>query len=462
MLQTIFHIIRQTSLSALLLVASASMLHAQNDMTTLDEIIWVVGDYAILKSEVEEARSELMFYNEKFKGDPYCFIPEQIAVRKLFLNQAKVDSVEVTESEVSQSLDYQMNRYISLIGSKEKVEEYFRKPFVQIRENERENIRELLTVQAMQKKIVGEITVTPSEVRKYYAKLPADSLPFIPTQVELQIITFEPRPSLQAIDKVKANLRQFVDQINKGEMEFSTIAKLYSQDKESAKRGGELDYLSKSQLLPEFANVAFNLPDTKKISQIVETEAGFHIIQLVEKQGSKAKFRHILLKPEIDPTEIAKAITSLDSIAADIHAKKFTFEEAATALSGDKDSRNNNGLMVNPQTGTSRFEMQDLQGDIAKIVDKMEPGEISQAIATINQKTGKDICMIVKLKTRHTGHRANPSADYQELRDIVKSAKTQEVIQNWIRERQKTTYIRINPNWLNCDFEFSGWINTDE
>ena len=452
---SMYNLIRKSFLGVAF-VLSCVILHAQNNI--IDEVIWVVGDHAILKSEVEEQQLEAMYRNEKIEGDPFCFIPEQIAIQKLFLNQAKIDSVDVSEGEVSQSVEARINYLISQIGSKEKMEEYFRKPTVSIRESMREIVRDQLTVQNMQRKIVGDIKITPTEVRKYYSKLPSDSIPFIPMQVEAQIITIEPKPTLQEIDEVKAKLRKYTDQVNSGELDFSTIARMYSEDVESAKRGGELGFLGKGQLVPEFASVAFSLQNSQKVSQIVETEYGFHIIQLIERRGDKANFRHILLKPKVETTAINAALSKLDSIATDIKENKFSFEEIAPYASHDKDTRNNKGLMVNFQTGTSRFEMQDLPQEIAKVVDKMEPGDISQPIVTFIDTKAKSVCMLVKLKARYPGHKANVSADYQELKDIVRNAKVQDVINEWIRQKQATTYIRISPNWINCDFQYPGWV----
>lgn len=441
--------------TAFVLLLLSAFLNAQDN--TLDEVIWVVGDQAILKSEVEEQHKEFLYRNEKIDGDPYCFIPEQMAIQKLFLTQAKIDSVEVQEVEVSYEVDARMNYYITQIGSKEKMEEYFRKPSIQIKETLRDLIRDQLIMRDMQKKIIGDIKITPTEVRKYYSKIPEDSIPHIPMQVEVQVITLEPKPTIQEIDNVKAKLREFTEQINNGEYEFSTLARMYSQDNESAKRGGELGFLGKAQLVPEFASVAFSLQNPRKVSQIVESEYGFHIIQLIERKGDKGNFRHILLKPKVETAEINKALSKLDSIAMDIKENKFTFEEAALYISQDKDSRNNKGLLVNPMTGSARFEMQDLPQEVAKVVDQMQPNDISSAIVTVDNKE-KPICMLVKLKARYPAHKANVAADYQALKELVRSAKTQEAINNWIKERQKTTYIRINPNWVNCDFEYPGWI----
>ena len=313
----------------------------------IDEIVWVVGDDAILRSDIETQRLYMQNEGQRFDGDPYCIIPEQIAIQKLYLNQAKIDSIEVSENQVIQEVDRWMNYAINQIGSREKLEEYFSKKYSQIKDERKEMVREQQIVQQMQQKLIGEIKLTPSEVRKYFNTLSQDSLPNIPTTVEVQIITMEPRIPFEETDAIKARLRDFTEQIHSGKMEFSSLARLYSEDPGSAARGGELGFMSKSQLLPEFANIAFNLKDPKRVSQIVQTEYGYHIIQLIEKRGDRLNCRHILLKPKVAEKELNDATARMDSLYRDLQAEKFSFEEAATFLSADKDTRNNKGLMVN-------------------------------------------------------------------------------------------------------------------
>lgn len=384
-------------------------------------------------------------------------IPEEIAVQKLFLHQAALDSIEVAESEVIQRVDQMTNMYIANIGSREKMEEYFNKTSSQIREALRENAREGLKVQRMQQKLVGEIKITPAEVRRHFKDLPQDSIPYIPTQVEVQIITQQPKIPLEEIEDVKSRLREYTDRVNKGES-FSMLARLYSDDRGTAINGGEMPFTGRGYLDPAFANVAFNLQDPNKVSKIVESEYGFHIIQLMEKRGDRIKVRHILLKPHVPEEALMAGTARLDSIADDIRNGKFTFEEAASVLSQDKDTRNNHGLLPNPQTNTSKFEMQELPPEIAKVVDKMKVGEISEAFTMIPQKTGKEECVIVKLKSRINGHKATISEDYQNLKEIVLEKRRDEMLDKWIREKQKHTYVRINENWKNCTFKYPGWI----
>lgn len=442
-------------LIALLLLSGGSLCAQDN---VIDEVVWVVGDEAILKSEVEEERLRAQYEGYKFDGDPYCVIPEQLAIQKLFLHQAVIDSVEVSDSEVIQQVESTISNYIRSVGTKEKLEEYFGKSMTQIREAMRENVREGMTVQRMREQLAGDIKVTPAEVRQYFSRLPEDSVPFIPTQVEVQIITLEPKIPAEEIERVKAQLREYTERINSGEAQFSTLALLYSEDPGSARRGGELDFMGRGQLMPEFANVAFNLTDPKKVSKIVQTDYGYHIIQLIEKRGDRVNCRHILLKPKIADEDRQVALSRLDSIADDIRNEKFTFDQAATYISQDKDTRNNHGLMPNPYDGTSKFEMQQLPQDVAKAVDQLHVGEISRPFVYTNESNGKEVCAIVRLRSKVNGHKANIRDDYQQLKEMYINKLKEEKLEKWIIEKQKTTYVRINENWKNCSFKYSGWV----
>lgn len=434
----------------------------KEDTNVIDEVIWVVGDQAILKSDVEAERIRAQFEGTKWKGDPYCVIPEQLAIQKLYLHQAALDSIEVSDGDVASQVEQQLNWYVQQIGSREKVEEYFNKNMTQIREQLRESLKEQSVIQQMQEKLVGTVKLTPSDVRRYFKDIPQDSLPFIPTQVEVQIITQEPNIPQEEIDRVKNQLRDYTEQINSGQTQFSTLALLYSEDPASARVGGELGFMGRTELVSEYANVAFNLTDPKKISKIVESEYGFHIIQLIEKRGDRVNTRHILMKPKVSEEDLIAGLARLDSVANDIRNAKFEFDEAATYLSSDKDTRSNHGLLPNSNKesslyGTSRFQMQDLPQEVAKVVNKMKVGEVSEAFTMINSK-GKEVVAIVKLKNRIEGHKATMTEDYQRLKDIVTNKRRAEKLDKWIKDKQKSTFIRINPEWVNCDFQYPGWI----
>ena len=447
---------------SVLWLACCACLSAVAQDNVIDEIVWVVGDDAILRSDIETQRLYMLNEGQRFDGDPYCVIPEQLAIQKLYLNQAKIDSITANENQVIQSVDQWMNMAVNQMGSREKLEEYMGKKFSQIKEERKETVREQQIVQQMQQKLIGEIKLTPSEIRKYFNQLPQDSLPTIPTTVEVQIVTMEPKIPFEETDAIKARLRDFTEQVNTGKMEFSTLARLYSEDPGSSVRGGELGFMSKTQLLPEFANVAFNLKDSKRVSQIVQTEYGYHIIQLIEKRGDRINCRHILLKPKVSDKELTEATTRMDSLYNDLKAEKFSFDEAATFVSADKDTRNNKGLMVNQNYescnyGTPKFEMQELPQEIGKVVYQMEVGDISKPFTMLTDKQ-KEVVAIVKLKARVNGHKANLADDFQAMKQLVESRKREELLNDWIRKKQKTTYVRISEGWKNCDFKYPGWV----
>lgn len=423
----------------------------------IDEVVWVIGDEAILKSDIEQKKLLDLSEGRKFDGEPNCVISEELAIQKLFMHQAALDSITVSDGDIIPHLDAQEREYIAAIGSKEKLEEYFNMKLPQMREIWRENIRSGMTVQKMQQKLVGDIKVTPAEVRDFYKSLPKDSIPFVPTEVEVQIITQKPKVPESEIDDVKSRLREYTERVEKGETTFSALARLYSEDKGSAMQGGELDFMGRGQLDPDFANVAFNLTTPDQISKIVKSEYGYHVIQLVEKRGDRIKVRHILLKPHIPDVAITASLARLDSIGDDIRNKKFSFEEGATVLSMDKDTRLNHGLMVNQNSNSAKFQMEELPSETAKIVDKLSVGEISKSFTMIN-RDGDEVCVIAKLKNRINGHKATINEDYQSVKDMLLGKRREQLLTKWIADKQKRTYIRINPAWVKCNFKYPGWI----
>ena len=444
---------RKILLALLALFPFASF--AQKNM--VDEIIWVVGDEPILLSDVEEARITAEQQGSPV-DNPYCTIPEMLAINKLFLHQAQLDSVDVSEADVIQMVDEQISEYIQTYGSREAVEQIMHVKLSQLREMWKKQARESEMISQVKQSIAGDVKVTPAQVREFYKGMPEDSLPYIPTQVEVQIITYTPQVARAEVERIEARLRDFAQRVNSGETEFATLAKFYSQDG-SARNGGELGYAGRNQWVPEFANVAFSLNDPKKVSKIVRTEFGFHILQLIDKRGDKVNVRHILLKPEIDTEELIHGTARLDSIADDIRAGKFSFEAAAQALSDDKDTRNNYGLMANHanRSITSRFEMKDLPDDVAKVVDTLQVGQISKAFTMVNDKS-QTVCAVVRLKNRIDGHRASLTEDFQTLRNNVVEKRREEKIEEWLKKKISQTYIRISPEWRNCDFRYEGWV----
>ena len=432
-----------------------------HEPSIIDEVIWVVGDEAILKSNVEAMRLQGEMEGMKWYGTPDCSIPEQIAVQKLFLHQAAIDSIEVTESEILTQVDQQINYWIQMAdGSREKVEEYRNQSIAEIRQELRDEFRDRQLIDKMKEKLVEDITVSPADVRSYFKNMPEDSIPYVPTEVEVQIVAMTPRVSPEEVNRVKDELRSYTDRVTRGETSFATLARLYSEDPGTARQGGELDYTGRGLLDPAFANVAFNLTDPKKISKIVETEYGYHIIQLIDKRGDKVKCRHILLKPKVTAEAIDQAKLRMDSIANDIRNGKFTFDEAATFISDDKDTKNNHGLMANtaePGRLSSKFRMQDLPTEVARVVDTLQVDQISAPFQMVNNK-GKTVVVIAKLKSRTEGHRATITDDFQVMKNVVLGKRRQDYLLDWVKTKLKDTYIWMNERYRDCDFEYEGWI----
>ena len=445
-----------------LLVMGAQMSSfAQSPGNVVDEVVWVVGDEAILRSDVEKVRTQM----SRVTGKPYCVIPENLAIQKLFQHQAQLDSISVETETINRYVEAQLNQWVQAAGSKEKLEEYRNMTMAQIREETFDLVRDNQTMELERNHLTKNIKVTPAEVRHFFKDIPEDSLPLIPAQVEVELLAEHPRIQPEEIERVKSLLRDYAERIQNGSSSFSTLAILYSEDPGSARQGGEMDYMGKMELDPAFANAAWSLNDPKKVSKIVESQFGYHIIQLVDKRGDKLKLRHILKKPRVEQADIDAALARLDSIAKDIRNGVFTFEEAATRLSDDVDSRANKGLMFNvtqdETTGerirTSRFKMGELPTEVARMVESMEVGDVSNSFTMIDKK-GKEQCCIVKLKNRIPAHAATITEDFQVLSQIVKRHLSEEFLNKWIRDKQRTTYIRINPDWSNCEFQYPGWV----
>ena len=433
---------------------------AQNNVA--EEVAWVVGDEPIFKSDIEEQYQQALYERIAIDGNPYCVIPERMAIEKLFLHQAKIDTVEVSNSAIAQNVEARINYLIANLGSREKVEEYFRKSLPELREQLMDVTRDQYTVQEVQRNLTKNIKATPADVRRYYNTIPKDSLPMIPQQVEVKIITINPVIPQQEIDDVKARLRDYSQQVTSGEKDFATLAILYSEDGSST-YGGEVGFRGRAELLPEYAAAAFNLGDTKRVSKIVETEAGFHIIQLIEKRGDRVNTRHILLRPKIAQKDIDDAMVKLDSLRTDILAQKegVTFENAALYISQDKDSKNNNGVMLNEKEHSNMFEMADLPSEIGKVVATMQVGEISKPFVMMNPKTNRQQVAMVKLSKRVDAHRADFADDYQVMKEMYENHKRQEIIEKWIAEKQKTIYVYIEEGWRNCEFQYN-WLNMNK
>jgi peptidyl-prolyl cis-trans isomerase len=430
----------------------SSYIFAQNNV--VDKIIAIVGEEIILKSDIENE-----FLHEQGQGlistssDYRAEILERQLMQKLLLAQAKLDSISVTEDEVENEVNSRIQYLTSNIGSRERLEAYFGKNIEEIKSDMRAPIREKLITEMMQQKIVEKIRSTPSEVKTFYKKLPKDSLPDIPDKYEIQQIVIKPTVSEAEKERIREKLRGFRDQILSGEKTFNTLAVLYSEDG-SAVRGGELGYSTKSMWDPAFAEAAFSLKPGK-ISKIVESEFGFHIIQLIDRQGERINVRHIILQPKISDSEREAAIHRLDSIRQYILDQEMTFEDAAYYFSTDKQTRNNGGLMSG-KNGDSRIEKAEIEGDMAKQVNRMKVGEISEPF--VSKSEAREEYKIIKVKAFYPQHKANLEDDWQIFEMLLKNEKQMDKLEKWIKEKQANTYIHIDDSYKNSKFRYDGWI----
>lgn len=427
----------------------------------IDKVIAVIGDNVLLLSDLE---------NQKIQHEPSGYVPgsgtsctllEDLLFQKLLLNQAQLDSVEISEAQIQSELERRLRFFINQIGSEEKLEEYYQKSISEIKSDFHDLIKDQLLAQTMQQKITGNIKITPAEIKSYFDKIPGDSLPLISSEMEVAQIVKKPVIRDEEKKAVKDKLEALRNRVLKGE-DFGTLAYLYSEDPGSAKQNGELGFVTRTALVPEFASVAFSIKPGE-VSEIIETDYGYHIIQLIEKRGEQVNVRHILLSPKVAPEDLITAKNYLDSIYTIMNTHDtLTFELAAQLFSDDKDSKMNGGKIINPQTGTIKFDAE-LLGQYDPMlfftVEKMKTGEQTQAI--IWQKTdGSQAYRIVKLLSRTEPHRANLKDDYQKIQEVALQEKQNDAMKNWIVKKVKKTYIKIENEYKDCKFE-NHWINIE-
>ena len=427
----------------------------------VDQVVWIVGDEAILQSEIETEILRLKYEKQKTPESPECVIAEQLALQKLFLAQAKIDSITISEATINQQVESRIAYFTEQLGSKEKVEAYFKKPLSKMREELKAMLQDQLMVQEMQQKITKDIKITPSEVTAFYENIPKDSLPIIPEQVEIQLITLSPTISVAEVERVKSKLREFRERIESGDIQFSTLAILYSEDRVSALQGGEIGFRSRSMLVPEYANTAFSLTDPQKVSRIVETEYGFHIIQLIAKQDDQVNSRHILMRPKISLEDKNLASQRLDSIAQAIRTGSINFEKGVEIYSDKSSTKNSNGLLINTKDGSTRFQYDELPQEIINQVSFLNIGEISKPFSFTNEN-GKEIVAIVKIHDKIKAHKASISDDYQTLKMVYTNVKNTQAIQQWIESKIATTYNQLPPAYRTCNFSYPHWLKNRE
>lgn len=423
----------------------------------VDQIVAVVGKNIILKSDIEAMYQQQQAQGITTEGDMKCEILENLLVEKLLLAEAELDTtITVSDSQLNQNLEQRIQYFTSHLGSEKEVEAYFKKSIIDLKSDLQEVIKNQQMTQQMQGKIIDKVTITPAEVRYHFKNLPEAEIPQIDAQVEYAQITVQPIISLEEEDRIKSTLRELKRRIESGESSFAPLAVMYSEDG-SARNGGELDYMGRGNLDPAYAAAAFNLKGDK-ISNVVKSDFGYHIIQVVDRKGEQIKTRHIIMMPKPSPKAMEKAFGQIDSIADFIRKGTFKFEDAALRFSYDKDSRNNGGVVINPETGESKWKLSELDPDVSKIITKMNINEISKPFKTIDEKKQQTVYKIVKLINKTNAHQANLRDDYVELSNIYSASKKEKALDSWIREKQSGTYVHIDDTYLNCNFKYKGWM----
>jgi peptidyl-prolyl cis-trans isomerase SurA len=447
-------IIKKLKLVIFIFLITVSFKTIAQDTLVIDKIVAVVGNNVILYSEIENQRLQYQSqgYNSK---NMRCEIFEDLLYQKLLINQAAIDSVEVSEKEVDSELSRRMAYFINQIGSEEKLEEFYNKSIIEIKEDLKKVIEDQLITQRMQSEITGEIKITPSEVRKFFKNLPKDSLPYINAEMELEQIVLYPEIEKSEIDIIKEKLEKYKERVSNGETSFSTLAVLYSEDPGSSNNGGDLGYLGRGDLVEEFAAAAFNL-DEGEISRIVKTDFGYHIIQMLEKKGEKIRCRHILLKPKVSPIKMIQAKNKLDSIKNLVLIDTLSFKQAVLKFSQDKNTRANGGLLYNPMTGSSKFEISEVDPATYYLVKDLEVGKISKPFEAVDDNA-KQVYKIVKLKSKTKPHQANLKDDYQRIQEFALEKKQMDFVDEWVAKKIKTTYVKIDEDYEGCEFRFQGW-----
>ena len=432
-----------------LIMLFAGQLNAQPTNGMIDKIIAVVGEKPILYSELQAQVQQIQAQNGVVDTNLKCAILEDIILQKLLLNQAEKDSIEVTDAQVDQELDKKIRFFVNQIGSVEELEKYLGKSITQIKDDFKDRIREQLLVQQMQSKLAGEIKVSPAEVKEFYNKIPKDSLPFVESEIQVAQILRKPPINIAEKERVRKELTDIRQKILDGKS-FASMAAFYSEDVGSAAKGGELGFVGRGDLVPEFEAAAFELKG-KEISPVIESTYGFHIIQLIERRGETINVRHILLSPKPSATDLDKARIQLDSVLREVRLGTISFEEAANKFSDDAESKNNGGVMVNTASGSTFFEISQMDQSLFFVVDKLKEGEISDPVL-VRAGEKKEAYRIVMLRSRTKPHVANLDDDYQKIMAAAENEKREKRVQDWIARKRKSFYVRIDPMFNECDF----------
>jgi len=437
------------------MLAFTDLLYSQK---LVESIAGIVGNEVIYLSDVENAVAQQVMSRDRTPVTTLrCIIFEKILTDKLFVDQARIDSVEVSDQTIESNLNMTLNRYIAQAGSEKALEDYFRKSMIEIRRDIKKAMREQQVIGEVQNTLVKDISVTPAEVKKFYNGIPKDSLPKIPAMVQISLIQLDPPENEQNKADARQKLLDLRSRILAGES-FSILAVLYSEDIESAKKGGEIGFSARGELEKAYSDAAFSL-SKNAVSRIIETRYGFHIIQLIDRMGEMVNTRHILIRPKVKPEEAITAVNKLDSIADLVRKDSITFERAAMRFSTHKDSRINGGKYVknDPESRVTWFTLEELDKETYVRVRDLKIGEISEPFKTVDEN-GNTVFRIVKLDSQTPAHVADLNTDYQALNSLTLRQKQQKIYTQWIDKKIGITYIRVSDEFKSCPFANKGWM----
>ena len=441
-------------LVAVFLFASFGM-KAQEDGVIIDKVIAIIGSNVILKSDLESQIVSLRAQGVLIDVNARCELLEELLFQKLLLHQAGIDSITVSDAEVESEIDRRMNYFIAQIGSEKKLEQYYKKSILEIKEEFRVIVKEQMTSQRMQGQVTAGVEVTPKEVKTYFNTLNADSIPLIESEVEYAQILITAKTNDEAKKAAKDKINVFRERIINGE-DFATIAILYSEDEGSAKNGGDIGFMGRAELVPEFSVVAFKLKN-KAVSGIIATKFGYHIMQLIVRRGQKVSVRHILVKAKIGEEEIQKSKALADSVYSVLQTDTFTFEQLAEKYSDDEKTKKSRGLVVNPQTGTSTFNIDQVNPQVFYTIDKMDVGEVYTPVPAQLQDGNKGY-RIIKLITKTKPHKASFDTDYAKIQNAALASKQSEATSTWIKGKINQTYIKIDDGYKDCKLQ-NNWVS---
>ncbi|PKV66670.1 peptidylprolyl isomerase [Pontibacter ramchanderi] len=443
----------KTKTLALLLLSliTAFTATAQPTQKKLDGIIAKVDNHVILRSELEFSYLQYLAQSKQqpsAQTEPLkCEILKSMVQEKLLLARAEIDSVVVEETAVTGELNRRIDYLASQVGGTERLEQYYNKSVKQLRDELRRSVRNQMVSEKMQREITEKVTVTPKEVRRYFNQIPADSLPYFSSEVQLSHIVKYAQVSRQQKQAARQKLEALRERIVAGE-DFATLAREFSEDPGSAADGGELGFMKKKELVPEYEAAALRL-EPGQMSNVIESMFGFHLIQMIERKGQEFNTRHILIKPATERVDVQDAIAALDSVRTLIVNDSISFAKAAKDFSDDKNTKDNGGTIISRMTGNSYIPMDEVEPGIFFVIDTMKVGDVSKPV-TFTTPDGREAARIIMLRYKSAPHLANLRDDYQKIAAAALAQKRDKAVDEWFRKNIDTVFIEIDPEYDQC------------